>query len=274
MRIATLLGFPEDARLDYIVELQHRLVEAGHSAVFAPRSQAALGMSAKRVARLVETTEADAWVVVAGSREVLEWFAVQPVRGFALFGRRRGLPLPGIGPDKVMATRAAVRRLLELGHRRIVLLAREARRLPEPGAGERAFLEELQQAGLVTGSYNLPEWGESIDGLHSCLDAMFGLTPPSALIVDEPPIFHAVQQHLARRGIRAPEHLSLVCTDGDPHFDWQRPSVAHIRWDSRPWVRRVVRWADNISMGKDDRRQSLTKAEFVEGGTVGPLANG
>jgi hypothetical protein len=43
-----------------------------------------------------------------------------------------------------------------------------------------------------------------------------------------------------------------------------------IRWDYRPVVRRVVRWAANVSHGKDDRRQTLTKAEFVEGGTIGP----
>ena len=67
-----------------------------------------------------------------------------------------------------------------------------------------------------------------------------------------------------------PKDVSLICTDGDPHFTWCRPSVAHIHWDYRPVVRRVVRWADNVSQGKEDRRQSLTKAEFVEGGMVGP----
>ena len=34
-------------------------------------------------------------------------------------------------------------------------------------------------------------------------------------------------------------------------------------------ARRLVRWAYNIARGKDDRRQTLIKAELVEGGTVG-----
>ena len=38
--------------------------------------------------------------------------------------------------------------------------------------------------------------------------------------------------------------------------------------------RRIVRWADNVARGKDDRRQTLTKAEFVEGGTIGPVPGG
>jgi len=35
-------------------------------------------------------------------------------------------------------------------------------------------------------------------------------------------------------------------------------------------VRRVVRWAANVANGHPDTRQTLTKAEFVEGGTIGP----
>lgn len=63
----------------------------------------------------------------------------------------------------------------------------------------------------------------------------------------------------------------MVCTDADPAFAWCEPTIAHIRWDGRPVVQRVVRWAANVSHGRDDRRQTLTKAEFVEGGTVGPV---
>ena len=35
-------------------------------------------------------------------------------------------------------------------------------------------------------------------------------------------------------------------------------------------MRRVMRWANHVALGKDDRRQSFTKAKFVEGGTIGP----
>ena len=83
--------------------------------------------------------------------------------------------------------------------------------------------------------------------------------------------FLAAQQSLMNLGLRVPQDVSLVCTDSDPHFAWMRPSVAHIRWDSRPVVRRIVRWANNVSRGRNDRRQTNTKAEFVEGGTIGPV---
>ncbi len=45
-------------------------------------------------------------------------------------------------------------------------------------------------------------------------------------------------------------------------------------WDSGPVLRRVVRWVANMGRGKEDRRQTLTKAEFVEGGTIGVVKRG
>jgi DNA-binding LacI/PurR family transcriptional regulator len=227
-------------------------------------------MDLSRIKRLVQKTAADAWIVFTGSSEVLEWFSKQSEPAFALFGRRRGLPIPAVGPDKPPAMAAATRRLIELGHRRIVLLARTARRLPEPGAPERAFLKELADHGITPSSYNLPDWEDNMEGFHGILGSLFQHTPPTALIVDEASPFAAAQQILAERGLRVPKDVSLICTDDNAQFAWFRPSVAHIHWSSRPVVRRIVRWAANISRGRKDLRQTLTKAEFVEGGTIGP----
>jgi DNA-binding LacI/PurR family transcriptional regulator len=228
-------------------------------------------MDVKRVSRMVARTEADAWVVGAGSREVLEWFAKQKTPAFALFGRMEGLPIAGTKPDHVPAFAAATRHLAGLGHRRIALLARSERRLPDPGRAERAFLEELEVHGIRTGTYNLPDWEGSPESIYPCLESLFGATPPTALFVEEAPMFFAAQQFLSNRGLRVPQDVSLVCADADRSFEWCRPTVAHIRWDHRPVVRRVLRWAAKVSRDKEDRRQSFTKAEFVEGGTVGPV---
>jgi biotin operon repressor len=272
LRLAILPGVVEDRRLDYIVELRHELVEAGHVAFFPEKSLLELGMDVNRIARMVERTEADAWVVFGGSREVLAWFIGQGIPVFALFGRRRHLTIAGAGPDKVRAYREVVRHLVALGHRRIVLLALAARRLPEPGLPELAFLEELAAHGIATGAYHLPDWEESPEGLQQLLDSLFGMTAPTALLIDEAHLFHAVKHHLSGKGIRIPGDVSLICTDPDRTFDWCRPSIAHIRWDSGPVVRRIVRWAGNAARGKTDRRQTLTPALFVAGGTVGRVS--
>ena len=274
LRVAFMDYNPTALTERYISDLQHLLASAGHVAFHAGKTLLELRMDVRRVARLVAQTEADAWVVCAGSREVLEWFAAQPVPAFALFGRRRNVPLAGAGPNLLPACLAAVRRLLELGHRRIVMLARQERRAGGPGNIERAVLDEMAAHGISAGPYNLPDWEESREGFHRLLEKFYRLTPPSALILDEAFLFAAAQQHLAQRGILAPQHVSLVCTAPDPTFAWCQPTIAHIRYDLRPVLRRVARWADNVARGKDDRRQSHTKAEFVDGGTVGPAWDG
>lgn len=274
LRVSILLSEAADRQVGYMVDLQHELARVGHQTGFAEASMSECGMSVRRIARMIEKTPADAWVVTAAPREVLRWFHERSLPVCALFGRRRGLPIAGVGPDKPPAYALATRKLIAMGHRRIVLLARRMRRLPEPGSSEQAFLNELAAHGIPRGPYHLPDWEESIEGFHAGLDALFRVTPPTALIIQEAVLFTAAQQFLARRGLRVPEDVSMICTDADPTFAWCKPSVAHIRWDSRPVVRRIVRWAANLSSGKPDVRQVLTPAEFVPGGTIGPVAGG
>ena len=65
----------------------------------------------KRIARLVRSSEVDAWVVYAGSREVLRWFAAQPEPAFALAGRLEGVSIAGTNPNMPAAHAESARRL-------------------------------------------------------------------------------------------------------------------------------------------------------------------
>lgn len=270
LRVGILLYEKASAKLEYLVDLRHQLEEEGHEAMFANKTLQELGMKPERVARFVKQTPADAWVVVSASREVLEWFASQSFPAFAMFGRLVNIPIAGTGPRKSAAVADAVRRLVELGHRRIVMLCREERRKPQPGFVERVFLEELEAHGIPTSSYNLPNWGNTMEEFHPGLDSLFRISPPTALLCSYATLYIAAERHLAQRGIVAPRDISLICLDPDPVFDWCQPSVAHISWDSRQTVRRVMRWIGNIARGRDDRKSIATPARFVEGGTVGP----
>ncbi len=268
LRVA-ILRYGTSEGSDYRARLRQLLSDGGHEVLLPGQSFLKPRMGSSRLAQVVQETAADAWVVMAGSREELEWFAERPEPVFALFGTRRGLPMAGAGPDHVPAMLTAVRRVVSLGHRRIVLLVREAHRIPPLGKFTQCFLDELEAQGIATSRYNLPEWQESPEGLRQCLDSLFQTTPPSALIIDEPFLFAAAQQHLARRGLHAPDQVSLVCIGPDPTFDWFHPSVAHLAWDQDQVLKRVLRWTNDVASGKDDRRQSFTKARFVDGGTVG-----
>jgi len=270
LRIQILLFEGSDVSTDYHMEMKHRLEEAGHEASFASKSLQDLGMKPDRVARFVKRTTADAWVVCAGSREVLEWFADQSLRVFALFGRRSGLPIAGGSPRKIPAMQQAVDALVEMGHQRIVMLAREERRKPYPALHEEMFLERLRSHGIEPGPYNLPEWSDNMASFHQCLDSLFEFTPPTAIFISEPQLFIPALIHLARAGIRSPEDVSLICEDPSRDFAWCAPSVTHIAWDPAPLIRRVVKWASHVAQGRVDIEQTTCIAKLVRGGTMGP----
>lgn len=245
------------------------LLEAGMDADFAGKSLKDLGMQVDRVARYVKRNPADAWIVSAASREVLEWFAEQSTPVLALYGRHRDLPIAAAFPVMIPGQTAAVQRLIELGHTRIVMLTREERRKPQRSHPEQVFIDQLAAAGIATGYYNLPDWEESRKGLGRLLDELFRISPPTALFFQEAQLFIAARSYLADRGIIAPRDVSLVVADHDPSFTWHHPIPSHIHWDYRPVVRRVVRWAKHVAAGKNDRRKFGTESQFIEGGTIG-----
>lgn len=273
LRVSILPYEKASCKIDYLVDLRHQLEEAGHQAAIAGKSLQQLGMNPDKVAKFVEQTPADAWIVVSASKEVLEWFANQPLPAFALFGRLKEMSLAGTGPGKSAAVAKAVDRLVELGHSRIVMLCREERRKPNPGFVERVFLQQLEAHGILTGSYNLPDWGNTKKEFYAGLDSLFRVSPPTALLCSYNALYLAAERYLAIRGIVAPRDISMMCLDPDPAFAWCEPSVAHIAWDSGPVVRRVMHWVRNIAQGRKDLRNVATKAKFIEGGTIGPIPN-
>lgn len=269
-RVTLLLYERADVELDYAVEIQRRLKEEGYRVAVAEKSLMDMGRKVSRLEQLVEKTKTDAWIVFSAPQDVLEWFVNRSVPTFALFGRFRRLSVAAAGLDKVPAFRAAIRKLAELGHRRIVLLQPKHNREPTPALLVRESLEEMERNGIKTGAYNIPEWEQSPIGLRKCLDSLFAVSAPTAIIFDRPKELIGAQVYLAHKNILAPQDVSLICDD-DPAFEWCEPSVSCIQWKSNAWVSRVVRWASNVAHGVDDRHQSFIKARFVQKGSIGPV---
>jgi DNA-binding LacI/PurR family transcriptional regulator len=274
LRIAVLLFDPADAGCAYFVDWNHRLSVAGHVSFFARKTLCELDMDVARLAKMVRDEQADGWAVVAAPAQILEWFVQERIPAFALFGRRQGVDLAGAGPDKLVALRQMVDRLVELGHRRIVMVTHKLRRLPELGLFEREFIHALQARGLQTGPYNLPDWDNNAKDLHRCLEGLFRFSPPTAIIADEVPQYFAVMQFCLSRGLRVPKDVSMVCNDSDSSFGLFDSMPARIVWDPDPVIRHLLRWADALSKGRDMRRQVVTPSKFMDGGSVGPVAQG
>lgn len=244
-------------------ELRHRLTAAGHRLSFAPKTLTELKHDPKKVLSMAKACAADAYIVHAGSRPILEAFSQSSLKIFALFGMMTNLPIAGTGPDMLPALREALHHLFAHGHEKIVMLVREQRHKAGFGAVQRVFIDELEQQGISTGSYNLPEWKDNPEGLRECLDSLFKVTPPSALLILDPILYLAVKNYLADQRGGTFREIALICTAYDPSFDWCVPPAPHFRWDHGLIAKRVSSWVNNVANGRQDTNKKLIKAKFV-----------
>ncbi len=263
-------------RFHPLAETKYLLEAAGHSVTIAPGTLAGMNMNPKRVAQAISKHDVDAWVVVSGSKSLLDWFAVQPFPVISFFGNFSGVKIAAVVPAVHTQFQDLIRKLLELGHRKIVFLSRGTtpatlKRDMNADIGQRGVLaRELGAHGIAYGEYNFPCFGSDPEKFQQCLRELFRVTPPTAIYVDEAFVALVVYEFLLKRGIRVPEDVSLVCNVEDPSFEWNRPVISHFRWEPGAIGRRVLQWADNIARGKEDLRQVYTKVTFIEGGTIAP----
>ena len=253
-----------------MLRIEHDLEAVGHRPFFAARSLGELDHDPARVARLVSESPADAWVVLGGERRVLEWFAGRPVPTLAICGGVDGLPIASVTTDVAQALTDATRRLIALGHRRIVLVGPRHWRQPVAAKPVRRFTETMVSAGLACGAYNIPEWEETPEGYERLLESLFRLTPPTALIVPDAAQTVATMVFLAKRGLSVPGDVSLVTECSDQSFSWCREKPACFERDESLTVRQVSRWIGAVAAHKtEETRHVEFHAAFREGFTIG-----
>ena len=274
LRVAILLHVPlaEESTIlhQMLRDIQRNLEAAGHTVAFAAKTQTELRFSPTRIAKLVAATPADAWMVPAAPRAVLEFFAAQPLPVIAVGGRSLGLEIASSGIDGTPGICLAARRLIALGHRRLVLICGRSWRQPSGGRTITAYTAELAAHGIEAGDYHLPDFEPTPAGLHALFAQLFSVTPPTALILESSDYLIAAFSFLAHRRLSVPRDVSLVCLYPATSLQWCNPPVARLRFEDARVVRRVVRWSRAVARGQVDRKPVLVPAEFDEGGTIGP----
>jgi DNA-binding LacI/PurR family transcriptional regulator len=254
-----------------IAMIREELEAKGHVCLVLPKTQADLKYHDARIIQSAAGVEADLWVVEAGSRGVMNWFARRPEAVFAIGGAvMPGVAMVGSAPD--VALIRLIHRLCDLGHRRMVFfLPGYHRPAAESPTGMIARMErEMKSRGIEVGPYNTPAWDETAAGLHAQLEALFKFTPPTAIYATGTLWMAGIQSFLARRGLRVPEDVSLICGTEDAAFEWTDPPLAFFRHDDARVFRRVVQWVGNRAAGRQDRGNSTIGVELIAGASIGP----
>lgn len=265
-RVVILLYDPEDVLDHRVSEIRQHLHAAEYQPSFASKAMSELKHDPKRIIAMMKTHPADAWIVIAGTRPVLEMLSKESTPTFALFGNMFGLRMAGAGAKKNEAFRDCIGHLYKKGCRRIVMLTRRGVHIRGLTPTERLFFEELEKRNLSQSSYNLPQWEDTPDGLHRCLDELFKVTPPDAIIVCDWILTYAIQNFISRGQGLAFRQVECVSTDYHTSFKWCYPAVPHFYWDQSKTIRRIVQWVDHVAQGKEDRKVKLIVAKFIPGG--------
>lgn len=274
LRIGILLSSPlakDNAHTSELIFGTRQAIEAaGHVCFVATKSAEHFNRNVERIRRYMKDCEADAWILYSSRRDVLEMAAEFPVPIFAL-GHPLGSPLAGSRADLTHPISECLDLLVAKGHRSIVLICPWKWRQPQPNQSAQAFLDRLRYHGIqVDVRYNLPDWEHTPEGLNSRLQKLFYATPPTALLVMEPECIGPVLVFLASRGLRVPEHVSVVNILPDPMQVFYSPAIAHFKWEIQPHVKRVVQWVRSIARGEADFRICVTKPVFVPAESIGP----
>lgn len=254
-----------------LLGIRHAIETLGHTCVFSDRSLTELNGNLSRISRVVKAVDADAWIVASASRDVMEWLVAQPFPVFAYGGRFQNLPVACSGTRLAPAIESAVNALVDHGHRRIVMLISTVLRRPTPIPSLESYLSYLEARGIPATDYNLPHFEDTPEGLEKCLEELFRVTPPTALIVDQANYCAAVLAFLARRGFQVPGDVSVICGAMDPVFHFRVPTLDHYHKPVKEYVARISRWVEGVAKGRPDKRQVIFDAEYVPGGTVGPV---
>ena len=180
---------------------------------------------ARFLTRLPARRKADAVIAVAfpvdaAEQKRLELLGVQVV---AAGGQTADYP--NVHIDDSAAGRQAVQHLLDLGHRRIAMIAGTDPHHPDwPDASgrSRAWHEALRDAGVAADGNlvrNITWVGtEAAAAMDSILDgcAERGEPMPTAVFAHSDELAYGATQAIVRRGLRIPEDISIVGIDDHP----------------------------------------------------------
>lgn len=227
---------------------------------------------ARLMPRVVGISPKACWILALAKRPMQEWFDQSGLPVVVYGNVYPGLKLPSAGINYHACIRHATSLLLAKGHRRVAFVAYDMRR-----AGEADSVRGFREAfGAHRGEKALPlviERPDSdADALCRQLDgAMRSAQAPTAFIVSHTHHYATVATHLASRGLRIPEDISLICRSEDPFLQFMRPNPVFYRANMEVAARllfdRVLQAIEGTARPGDQR---LLVPELVAGDTVAP----
>ena len=187
---------------------------------------------------------------------------------FVLIDRKvQGVSSAAVLSDHAVGMHAAVEHLIELGHRRIGLIAGGRTVLPTYARADAL----LAACGAHRGVRTLVEYGtySAAHGEAAAGALLSRQEPPTALIAGANQILPGVLLAIRRRRLRIPRDISLVTCDYTPLAEFLEPPLATISRDTREIGRRAAQQLLEVLRGSPPQCVVLP-TRFAPGLSCGP----
>ncbi|MBN9374355.1 MAG: LacI family DNA-binding transcriptional regulator [Cellulomonas sp.] len=220
------------------------------------------------------------------------WVAEQRVDGLVLLDLRVNDPRPGLVRDMAIpfvvigdpryapgatavwsddgaAIAATVRRLVELGHRRLARVS-EQTTMAHTTIRNRAFVEAC--TGLDLPSPFVVEAAPSAVGSRSATHQLLtGTTRPTAIVYDNNIMAVAGLGVAHELGLVVPDHVSLVAYDDSVLCESTHPALSAISHDVHSYGEHAGRLLLDVIDGVDSEPSLDSVPRLIERGSTGPL---
>jgi LacI family transcriptional regulator len=176
--------------------------------------------------RLVGQNDHGAWVLTLSSEATQRWFAQKKIPCLVAGSTYAGVALPHYDLDCRAIGRHAAGSLLRLGHRRIALLNREARRAGDMDS-ELGFLEAVESSRHPDATAEVVYHRDDVESVARALQKLLDRgRPPTGIVVINSYAYLSTVTLLAQRGLRVPRDVSLISRDDDPFLASLAPEPA------------------------------------------------
>ncbi|BCU76334.1 substrate-binding domain-containing protein [Luteolibacter sp. LG18] len=206
-------------------------------------------------------------VALFGRPCLAEWALKRGVRMVFLGGVTDGYEVPVVAVKSAHLLSEAYRKLIALGHKRIVtpLCDRPQSYLDTMKETAKA---ELEAAGFAySPAYHTPESDYlRPDVTWSILETLFKRERPTALVLLDWRELVTVTCFLMRIGLRVPEDVSVVLLNDQVNAEWFQPDLARFKFPIARMARRLKAWVEE-KWEPEDMRMGVA-AEWVPGESI------
>ena len=198
------------------------------------------GNPSRALQRLVAQHPQRCWLLSHSTEKIQRWFSTNAVPCIITGSSHADVDLPNIDLDHRAVCRHAAAAMLRLGHRKIVLLTERSERVGDLES-EAGFTSAVKQSSGAAESM-IVHHDNSMAQVCRLVDRLLALTnPPTAFLLVQPLIYLTVVTHLAQRGLRVPQDVSVMCRDDDVFLRYMRPEPSRYACRARIYAKKLLK---------------------------------